>query len=117
MEVEVDPDFLLDSRFVVLQFMWRPYYQKPRLDSSALAFQILSWAKAVTGLSPLARLGLAYFGLAWLGSQPEAGPSTALDMLCKIDKLNPFCPNYGYGLDYYEMDNMQEVKEQVVDFP
>jgi hypothetical protein len=26
----------------------------------------------------LAQLGLAYFGLAWLGSRPEAGPSTAL---------------------------------------
>jgi hypothetical protein len=44
-----------------------------------LLFQTLGHAKAVLRLWPLARLGPAYFGLAWLGPWPEAGPGTSLD--------------------------------------
>ena len=40
-------------------------------------------AKAVFRPSPLARLGPAYFGLAWPGSWPGAGPGTSLHAKCK----------------------------------
>src|ERR1700678_2696495 len=52
--------------------------QKPRPDGSALAFCCSGRAKSHRRPSPLARLGPAYFGSAWPGSWPEAGPSTAL---------------------------------------
>jgi hypothetical protein len=43
----------------------------------------LAWLNCRPGQKPkkaiiLARPGLAYFGLAWPGSRPEAGPSTPL---------------------------------------
>ena len=44
-------------------------------DGLAPAFQIPSQAKAISGPSPLA----------WLGSQSEAGPSTALCLSLYID--------------------------------
>ena len=65
------------TSFGPLQSLVIPF-QKLGLDGLALAFEILSRAKAVVGLALMARLGLAYLGLAWLGSQPEAGPGTAL---------------------------------------
>jgi hypothetical protein len=65
----------LDTMVLVMPF------QKPGLDGLALAFEILSRAKAVVGPSLMARLGLAYLGPAWLGPRPEAGPGTALHVL------------------------------------
>ena len=52
--------------------------EKPWLDGLALAFETSSRAKANIGPSPMARLGLAYLGLAWPGPWPEARPGTAL---------------------------------------
>jgi len=44
----------------------------------ALTFQTPSRAKSQDEAIILARPGLAYLGLAWPGSRPEAGPSTSL---------------------------------------
>jgi hypothetical protein len=52
--------------------------KKPRPGGLALAFKTLGQAKAVIKPSTMARLGLAYLGLAWPGSRPQAGPSTPL---------------------------------------
>jgi hypothetical protein len=54
----------------------------------ALAFEIVSQAKAIVGLSLVALLGPAYLGLAWLGLQPEAGPGTALDAVGLIPMIS-----------------------------
>jgi hypothetical protein len=52
--------------------------EKPRPDGLALAFQ--GWRPGQSHHEAIirARLGLAYLGLAWLGSRPQAGPGTAL---------------------------------------
>ena len=63
--------------------------QKPGLDGLALAFEIISQAKAVVGPSPMAWLGPAYLGPAWLGPQPETGPGTALLLKKVISDHDP----------------------------
>jgi hypothetical protein len=47
-------------------------------DSPALAFRMSGRAKSHDGADILAWLSPAYLGLAWPGSQPQAGPSTPL---------------------------------------
>jgi hypothetical protein len=54
------------------------FTEKPRPDGLALAFQNCRPGQSRQKAVILAWLGLAYFGLAWPGSRPEAGPSTAL---------------------------------------
>jgi hypothetical protein len=48
--------------------------QKPRLHGLALAFQQGRPGQSHYEAVIRARLGLAYFGSAWLGSRPQAGP-------------------------------------------
>jgi hypothetical protein len=52
--------------------------QKPWPDGLALAFQTHKPSQRHDEATTLAWLGPAYLGLAWLGSQLEAGPCTAL---------------------------------------
>ena len=56
----------------------QPTRQKPRPDGLALAFQERKPGQSRHEAVITARPGLAYFGLAWPGSRPQAGPSTAL---------------------------------------
>ena len=64
------------------------YTEKPWPDSLALAFQNMSLAKAIIEAIALAWLSLAYFGLARLSLQPEAGPGTTLDSPDVAEFLN-----------------------------
>jgi len=50
------------------------YAKKPRLNGLALAFQQGRPGQSHLEAVITARLGLAYFGRAWLGSRPQAGP-------------------------------------------
>ena len=52
---------------------------KPRPDGLALALQDSRPGQSPQEATILARLGLAYLGLAWPSSQPEAGPCTSLE--------------------------------------
>ena len=54
------------------------FFKKPGLDGLALAFEILSRAKAIIRPS-------LWLGLAWLGPWPEARPSTALKPTQKFE--------------------------------
>ena len=57
--------------------------KKPRLNGLALAFQNPRPGQSRHEAVITARLGLAYLGLAWLGSRPQAGPGTALELMFK----------------------------------
>ena len=50
------------------------YAKKPRLNGLALAFRQGRPGQSQLEAVITARLGLAYFGRAWLGSRPQAGP-------------------------------------------
>ena len=50
------------------------YAKKPRLHGLALAFHQGRPGQSHCEAVITARLGLAYFGRAWLGSRPQAGP-------------------------------------------
>jgi len=51
---------------------------RPWLSSLALAFQHPKPGQSCHEAISVAQLGLAYLGLAWPGSWPQAGPHTAL---------------------------------------
>jgi hypothetical protein len=53
-------------------------FRKLRLDGPALALLNPRPCPKPLQASNMARHSLAYLGLAWLGSRPEAGPGTAL---------------------------------------
>ena len=52
--------------------------EKPRPGGLALAFQEGKPGQSRHEAVKMARPGLAYLGLAWPGSRPQAGPCTAL---------------------------------------
>ena len=62
--------------------------KKPWLNSLALAFQNPKPGQSCHKAIITAQLGLAYLGLAWLGSWPQAGPGTALH---EMDFISAFC--------------------------
>ena len=64
-----------------LHFFINYITEKPRPDGLALAFQECKPGQSHHEAVIKAWLGLAYLGLAWPGSRPQAGPCTALRLL------------------------------------
>ena len=60
--------------------------EKPRPGGLALAFQEGKPGQSRHEAVKMARPGLAYLGLAWPGSRPQAGPCTALPKTASILK-------------------------------
>ena len=65
---------------------WPPVPEKLWPDSLALACQNHKLGQSHQEAIILDLLGLAYLDLAWLGSQPEAGESTPLYLLCTYSR-------------------------------
>ena len=86
------PSHIVSSAIARMYSQWKAAAWRPGFGFSNLR-PSQKPSQAVT----LARLGPAYFGSAWLGSRPEAGPSTAL--VWRI----PICPFRWRGVNQVDI--------------